>query len=54
MATGVNLQRRLKALHHLDMLWPPSQIQQREGPIERPDNAADAVTDPGWAHTFGV
>src|SRR3984893_8678823 len=35
MGTGVNLQLRLKALHHLDVPWLPSQIEQREGRIER-------------------
>ena len=31
MGTGVNAQLRLKALHHLDVPWLPSQIEQREG-----------------------
>src|SRR5262249_41402036 len=35
MGTGVNVQLRLKALHHLDVPWLPSQIEQREGRIER-------------------
>jgi len=43
MGTGVNVQRRLKALHHLDVPWLPSQIQQREGRIERQGNANDEV-----------
>ena len=38
MGTGVNAQRRLKALHHLDVPWLPSQIEQREGRIERQGN----------------
>jgi hypothetical protein len=34
----VNVQLRLKALHHLDVPWLPSQIEQREGRIERQGN----------------
>jgi hypothetical protein len=29
MGTGVNVQSRLKALHHLEVPWLPSQIEQR-------------------------
>jgi hypothetical protein len=35
MGTGVNAQQRLKTMHHLDVPWLPSQIEQREGRIER-------------------
>jgi N12 class adenine-specific DNA methylase/adenine-specific DNA methylase len=38
MGTGVNVQARLAALHHLDVPWLPSQIGQREGRIERQGN----------------
>src|SRR3984893_2704056 len=43
MGTGVNVQRRLKALHHLDVPWLPSQIEQREGRIERQGNEHDEI-----------
>jgi hypothetical protein len=43
MGTGVNAQRRLKALHHLDVPWLPSQIEQREGRIERQGNQNDEI-----------
>ena len=43
MGTGVNVQLRLKALHHLDVPWLPSQIEQREGRIVRQGNAHDEV-----------
>ena len=43
MGTGVNLQRRLKALHHLDVPWLPSQIEQREGRIERQGNEHEEI-----------
>ncbi len=43
MGTGVNAQRRLKALHHLDVPWLPSQIEQREGRIERQGNENEEI-----------
>jgi len=43
MGTGVNAQLRLKALHHLDVPWLPSQIEQREGRIERQGNQNDTI-----------
>ncbi|MGO7401974.1 lactate dehydrogenase (plasmid) [Rhizobium ruizarguesonis] len=43
MGTGVNVQARLKALHHLDVPWLPSQIEQREGRIIRQGNQHNEV-----------
>jgi hypothetical protein len=43
MGTGVNAQLRLKALHHLDVPWLPSQIEQREGGIVRQGNQHEEV-----------
>ena len=43
MGTGVNVQLRLKALHHLDVPWLPSQIEQREGRIVRQGNQHDEI-----------
>ena len=43
MGTGVNAQLRLRALHHLDVPWLPSQIEQREGRIVRQGNQHDEV-----------
>lgn len=43
MGTGVNAQLRLIALHHLDVPWLPSQIEQREGRIVRQGNQHDEV-----------
>nr|MDA8250666.1 lactate dehydrogenase [Rhodospirillales bacterium] len=34
----VNVTQRMAALHHLDVPWLPSQIEQREGRIERQGN----------------
>lgn len=38
LGTGVNVQKRLKAVHHLDVPWRPSDMIQREGRILRPGN----------------
>ncbi|QUI25880.1 DEAD/DEAH box helicase family protein (plasmid) [Vallitalea pronyensis] len=38
MGAGTNVQERLIALHHLDAPWRPSDIEQREGRIERQGN----------------
>ena len=43
MGTGVNAQQRLAALHHLDVPWLPSDIEQREGRIERQGNQNEAI-----------
>ncbi|NTF91559.1 DEAD/DEAH box helicase family protein [Agrobacterium rhizogenes] len=43
MGTGVNAQLRLKALHHLDVPWLPSHIEQREGRIVRQGNQHNVV-----------
>lgn len=38
MGAGTNVQERLVALHHLDVPWKPSDVEQREGRIERQGN----------------
>lgn len=38
MGTGLNVQNRLKALHHLDCPWRPCDLEQREGRIIRQGN----------------
>jgi N12 class adenine-specific DNA methylase len=38
MGTGVNVQKRLVALHHLDAPWKPAEVEQREGRILRQGN----------------
>ena len=43
MGTGVNIQTRLAAMHHLDAAWRPADIEQREGRILRPGNQFDEV-----------
>ena len=43
MGTGVNAQDRLAALHHLDVPWLPSDIEQREGRIERQGNQSEWI-----------
>lgn len=43
MGTGINIQDRLVALHHLDCPYRPSDIEQREGRILRQGNMNEEV-----------
>ena len=43
MGAGTNVQDRLIALHHLDVPWRPSDIEQQEGRILRQGNMNDKV-----------
>jgi N12 class adenine-specific DNA methylase len=36
--TGLNVQERIIALHHLDIPWKPSELEQRDGRGARPGN----------------
>jgi hypothetical protein len=38
LGTGVNAQKRLVALHHVDEPWKPAELEQREGRILRQGN----------------
>ena len=38
MGAGTNVQDRLIAIHHLDCPWRPSDLEQRQGRIERQEN----------------
>ena len=44
MGAGTNVQKRLIALHHLDVPWRPSDIEQREGRILRQGNENKEVS----------
>lgn len=43
LGTGVNVQEKLIALHHLDVPWRPADMVQREGRIIRPGNTCSKV-----------
>lgn len=43
LGTGVNVQDKLCAIHHLDIPWRPSDMVQREGRILRIGNKCDEV-----------
>lgn len=43
MGAGTNIQDKLIALHHLDVGWKPSDLEQREGRIIRQGNENDKV-----------
>lgn len=44
LGTGANIQTRLKAIHHVDAPWRPSDIEQRDGRALRPHNLNASVT----------
>lgn len=43
MGAGTNIQKKLCALHHIDVPWRPSDIEQREGRIIRQGNDCKEV-----------
>jgi hypothetical protein len=43
MGLGINVQRRLVAIHHVDVPWRPADMVQREGRILRPGNECPEV-----------
>ena len=43
LGTGVNVQKKLFAIHHLDVPWKPSEMVQREGRMLRQGNDNDNV-----------
>lgn len=43
MGAGTNIQKKLCALHHIDVPWRPSDIEQREGRILRQGNDCKEV-----------
>jgi len=43
MGTGMNVQERLLAMHHLDAPWRPADVEQREGRILRQGNRFQEV-----------
>lgn len=43
MGAGTNIQDRLVALHHLDVPWRPSDVEQQEGRILRQGNMNETV-----------
>lgn len=43
MGAGTNVQNKLAALHHIDVPWRPSDIEQREGRILRQGNENEEV-----------
>ena len=43
LGIGANVQTKLKAVHHLDMPWRPTDMVQREGRILRRGNENEIV-----------
>jgi hypothetical protein len=44
MGTGIKVQKRLVALHHLDAPWKPAEVEQRDGRILRQNNMNEKVS----------
>jgi N12 class adenine-specific DNA methylase len=45
LGTGVNMQRRLRAMHHLDAPWMPGELEQRNGRGWRQGNTWNTVLE---------
>lgn len=43
LGTGVNIQHRAVALHHVDVPWKPADLEQREGRVIRQKNQNPSV-----------
>lgn len=54
MGAGTNVQERLVALHHLDIPWRPSDVEQREGRIIRQGNLLAVEGSPIYTPNFEV
>jgi hypothetical protein len=49
MGTGMNVQKRLVALHHADAPWKPAEVEQRDGRILRCPFTHNMARLPGYA-----
>lgn len=54
MGAGTNVQERVVALHHLDVPWKPSDIEQREGRVIRQGNSLINPDNPNFIQGFEV
>lgn len=54
MGAGTNVQERAVALHHLDVPWKPSDIEQREGRVIRQGNSLINPDSPNYTPGFEV
>lgn len=54
MGAGTNVQDRLVGLHHVDVTWKPSDIEQREGRIIRQGNRFADPASPEYDPLFEV
>lgn len=48
MGTGVNIQDRVSAIHHVDVPWKPADLEQREGRGIRSGNQNDTIHIRGY------
>jgi len=52
LGTGVNIQKRCTALHHIDIPWRPSDMEQRNGRAERQGNWLAKEKNNNVVHSF--
>lgn len=52
MGVGVNVQKRIVAMHHLDIPWRPSDFEQRTGRGGRPGNIMAKQFNENQVHNF--
>lgn len=54
LGTGVNMQRRMIAGHHLDVPWTPAGIEQRDGRVYRQGNIHAEMSVPVKLYRYGM
>jgi len=54
LGTGVNMQERMIAAHHLDVPWMPSELEQRDGRVFRQGNLHSKLGIPIEIYRYGM
>ena len=54
LGTGVNMQERMIAAHHLDVPWTPADLEQRDGRVYRQGNIFSELNVPIHLNRYGM
>lgn len=54
LGTGVNMQQRMIAAHHLDVPWTPAELEQRDGRVYRQGNIHADLGIPVEIYRYGM
>jgi N12 class adenine-specific DNA methylase len=54
LGTGVNMQQRMLAAHHLDVPWTPAELEQRDGRVYRDGNIHKDMGVPVEIYRYGM